>query len=291
MGIYKQPNRWQCGPFALKHALLVHGILAPESDISRRAGTTWHGTSEEQLRRAARRYDCDLLMIRKHDADRARRELTGYLRAGVPCLLPIQEWGHWVTAVKEEKGQFILLDSEDPAVLVVASWPSLRGSWVYHEEDEYDEETVFTIFDLHPLVPRGRVRTRAKFSLERVRYLRRKANREFARLWDVYVDDLLAICRPRTARSENVISLGEFLRRHESMIVEQLDFWHGNIQPQAARRILTNMHIVADTYGLVVRVGDEKRAIAGISTILGLWAASEYGVGSVYRVEGKRARH
>jgi hypothetical protein len=285
MGIYRQPNKWQCGPFALKHGLLVHGILAPEYAISRAAGTTWHGTDEGRLARAARRYGCDLLMIRRMDPNRARRELVAYLRRGIPCLLCIDQWDHWVTLVKEEKGQFILLDSNDPAVLVIASWPRLKRMWVYEEADEFDEEMFYNVYDLHPLVPRGRVRTRAKFSLERARYLRRKSNREFARLWDEYVNDLLAICRPRTPQSTRNISLGEFLRRHESMILEQLDFWHGDINRVAARRVLDRMHFVADTYGLIIPEDDEKRAIAAIGIILGLWAAAEYGVGPIYKAD------
>jgi hypothetical protein len=285
MGIYTQTNRWQCGPFALKHALLVHGILVPESEISRAAGTTWRGTDEAGLRRAARSYDCDLPMVRRLNPDRARRELVGYLRRGIPCLLCIQEWGHWVTVVKEEKGQFILLDSEEPAVLAVAGWTKLKRMWAYHEADEFDEETVHTFFDIHPLLPRGRRRTRARFSLDRARYLRRKSSRDLARLWDVYVDDLLAICRPRVPQSRDVFSLGEFLRRHESMILDQLDYWHGGIERRAAARVLERMHFVADTYGLVILQGDEKRAIAAISIILGLWASAHYGVGPVYDTE------
>lgn len=290
MGISQQPNRWQCGPFALKHALLVHGILVPESEISRVAGTNQYGTDEVKLAKAARRYGCSLLMIRKHEPERARRQLSGYLRKGIPCLVCIEEWGHWVTVVKEEKGQFILLDSQERPVLMIASWPQLRGMWVFRQPDEYDEEKIHTIYDLHPLVPKGRVRTRAKFSLELARYLRRKSNREFAQLWDEYVEDLLAICRPRTPLSKEVISLGEFLRRHEVMILDQLEYWHGDIKVSAARRTLERMHLVADTYGLVVRRDDEKRAIAGVSIILGLWAASQYGVNPVYRAEPKRKR-
>ena len=290
MGIYPQPNKWQCGPFALKHALLVHGILVPEKEISRAAGTTWHGTDEHKLARAARRYGCELPMVRKYDPGKARRELVDYLRKGIPCLLCVQEWNHWVTVVKEEKGQFILLDSQDLAVLVIASWPSLKNMWVYPEEDEFDEETVHTLFDLHPVVPRGRVRTRAKFSLERARYLRRKSNRDFAQLWDVYVEDLLAICRPRTPLSEKILSLGEFLRRHEGMILDQLDFWHGDIDLPAAKKVLQRMHLVADTYGLVIPAADEKRAIAAICMLLGLWAAGEYGVKTFYRPKPRRKR-
>ncbi len=290
MGIYRQPNRWQCGPFALKHALLVHGILAPETEISRVAGTNQYGTDEVKLARAARRYGCDLETVRRLSPERARRLLVEHLRRNIPCLICVDEWDHWVTVVKEEKGQFILLDSRDPAVLVINTWPQLKARWVFHEPDEYDDETVHTVYDLNPLVPRGRVRTRAKFSLERARYLRRKANREFAQLWDDYVEDLLAICRPRTALSKEVISLGEFLRRHESMILDQLELWHGDIKVSAARKVLERMHIVADTYGLVIRRDDEKRAIAAICIILALWSAAEYGVQPVYRAESKTKR-
>lgn len=289
MGIYPQPNLWQCGPFALKHALLVHGILVNEREISRTAGAHWWaGTDELKLARVARNYGCRLTMVRKLNADLARRELVGYLRRGIPTLLCVYEWSHWVTAVKEEKGQFIMLDSRDPAVVSIAGWGRLRNMWAYHEVDEYDEDTIHTLYDLHPLVPRGRVRTRAKFSLARARFLRRKANRDFARLWDVYVNDLLTLCKPRTARSRRVISLGEFFRRHEAMLLDQVDYWHGAVDRSAAKRILDNFHFVADTYGLVIDAEAEKRAIAGISVILGLWAAGQYGVNEVYTLPKRK---
>ena len=288
MAFYPQPNQWQCGPFALKNALIMHGILVDEKDISRIAGTHWwSGTDEMQLGKAARAFRCRLLMIRKHSPDKARRELVSHLRRGIPCLLCVFEWSHWVAAVKEEKGNFILLDSRDPAVLTISSWSALKNIWVYHEPDEYDEESVHTLYDLHPVIPKFRVKTHAKFSLARARYLRRKSNRSFARLWDEYLEDLLAICKARTPLSEKVFSLGEFLRRHESMILGQVEFWHGNINRSAARKILQNMHLVADTYGLVIHKEDEKRAIAGVTSLLMLWAAGKYGVTSVYETSHK----
>ncbi|MBI4418267.1 MAG: hypothetical protein HY563_05785 [Ignavibacteriales bacterium] len=283
MGLYPQPNQWQCGPFALKHALVALGISAEEKVIAKKAGTHWwSGTDEIGLGKAARHFDCKLLMIRRHDPERARRELMSYLRRGIPSLLCVYEWEHWVTVVKAEAGKFILLDSKDKAVLTILSWPQLRGNWVYHERDEHDRRHVETIYDFHPIVPRFRVQTKAKFSIARAKYLRRRENRRLSRAWDDYVADLLTVCTPRTPLSEQVISLGEFLRRHEQMILEQLDHWHGAIDRKAAGKILNNMHFVADTYGLVVRKEDEKRAIAGLTTILTLWAAAEYGVHAVY---------
>jgi hypothetical protein len=269
----------------------MHGILVDEKEISRIAGTHWwNGTDEIQLGKAARAYNCDLLMIRKHNAEKARRELVSYLRSGIPSLLCIYEWSHWVVVVKEEKGKFILLDSKDPAVLTILSWTALRKAWVYHEQDEYDKDTVRTMYDFHPVIPRFRVHTRANVSLARAKYLRRRSNRAFARLWDDYLEDLLAICKARTPLSENVFSLGEFLRRHEGMILDQVEFWHGAVNRRAARKILQNMHLVGDTYGLVIHEEDEKKAIAGIASLLMLWAAGEYGVERIYHTAPSRRR-
>ena len=183
-----------------------------------------------------------------------------------------------------------MLDSRDKGVLTIISWRELKRRWVYHETDEIDKDAVQTIYDFHPVVPRFRVSTKAKFSLGRAHYLRRSSNRTFAKLWDVYLADLLNLCKPRTSRSTNVISLGEFLRRYEKMILDQVDLWHGWLVRSQAKRILSYMHFVADTYGLVIHDEDEKRAIAGITAILTLWAASEYGVSPVYQPNGKKQR-
>lgn len=283
MGIYPQPNIWQCGPFALKHGLLMLGIFADEKDITKIAGTHWWtGTDDIQLTRAAHAFRCDLQMIRRHDADRARRELSSYLRRGIPSLLCVYGWSHWVTAVKAESGKFILLDSKDKAVLTILTWNQLKERWVYYERDEHDRSHHHSWYDFHPIVPRFRIRTKAKFSLARARFLRRSQNRNLSKQWDVYVADLLTLCKPRTPLSERIITLGEFLRRHEAMIIDQLNTWHGDIEPRAAARILKNLHFVADTYGLVISKDDEKRTIAGITALLTLWASSKYGVQTVY---------
>jgi len=289
MGIYPQPNLWQCGPFALKHALVTLGVLKDEKEISRLAGTHWwHGTDDLQLGRAARRFHCDLLMVRRHQAAAARTELVRHLRRGIPVLLCVEEWSHWITAVNVEQGKFILLDSREKKVVTIADWAALRRRWVYHEPDPVDDTATHTLYDLHPVVPHVRRQTRAQFSLARARALRQHTNRSLAELWDVYLGDLLVLCRTRTPLSRKVFSMGEFLRRHEGMLLEQVDFWHGNIDVRGARKILGNLHFVADTYGLVIHAGQEKRAIAGISSILALWAASAHGVAPVYDPRARR---
>ncbi|MFA6470160.1 MAG: hypothetical protein WCW35_14790 [Bacteroidota bacterium] len=283
MSISPQPNLWQCGPFALKHAMVTLGIFADEEDITRITRTRAdYGTDDVQLQRAAKVYDCNLEMIRRHNPEKAKQELLKYLRKGIPSLICVYEWNHWITVVKSEQGKFIILDSHDKAVLQILSWSQLKNIWVYNEADENDPEHSNTIYDFHPVVPRFRISTTAKFSAARAKFLRRPENRQLARLWDEYVEDLLSVCRPRTVLSVKVFSLGEFLRRHQEMIIDQVVFWHGTVSRSEANKILRNMHFVADTYGLVIHEEDEKRAIAGITSLLTLWAAGEHGVDRVY---------
>jgi hypothetical protein len=285
MGFTTQPNRWECGPFALKHALIMLGIFADEREISRLAGSNRQtGTNEFQLRRAARRFHCDLLLEREEDPGEARQRLVEHLRLGHPCLICVNEWRHWITVVKEEKGRFILLDSREEAVLAIMNRRQLEARWVYHLKKGV---SMRTLYDLHPVAPRFRVQTRAHVSIARARFLRRPENRDFARQWDIYVEDLLVICRPRTPLSSNVLSLGEFLRRHGGMIVDQVAFWHGAVERRRAEKVLRNLRFVADTYGLIIHEEDEKRALAGMTSLLTLWAGGRYGVTTVYQESRK----
>ncbi len=289
MGFSTQPNFWQCGPYALKHALIMLGIIVDEKKITKAARADATGSNEKDLARAASQFGCRLKEVRKRDAREARASLVDYLRRGIPCLICINQWRHWVVIVKAERGKFILLNSEDAAVLTILTWDQLRSIWVFHPGTRNRENIKDTLFDLYPLLPNFRVQVKARFSIARAQFLRKRENRTLAQQWDEYLSDLLKLCKPRTPQSEYFISLGEFLRRHGGMILDQIIYWHGKIQRKAAEKLLRNMRFVADTHGLVVHTDDERRVIAGISTILTLWACSKYGVGPVYKARKRKA--
>jgi hypothetical protein len=283
MGLYPQPNKWQCGPFALKYALIMLGRIVDENRISHIAGTHWwNGTDEIKLARAAKACDCEMKVIRRKDSLRAKRELVQFLKRGYPALLCVDGWNHWITVVGMERDKFISIDSRKAPVVCVDTWRKLRRRWVYRETDPEDSTQQRTLYDLHPVIPRFRVRTKAHFSLKRARYLRRPENKIFATFWDEYFTDLSYMCVPRTPRAEKVISVRELLRRHAGMILGQIAFWHGTVRRAQARKILRNMKFVADTYDLVVREEDETRAVTAITANLALWAASKFGIGDVY---------
>ena len=283
MGLYPQPNKWQCGPFALKHALIMLGKVVNEKKVAEIAGSTWwYGTDEIQLTRAAKAYGCRMHVVRKKHSLHAKRELLLTLKKGRPALLCVDGWGHWITVVGAEKGRFMYLDSSKAPVVCVATWKQLKKRWMYKEIDEGDPAVTETLYDLHLVIPRFRAKTKARFSLERARYLRRPENHSFATHWDEYFDDLTQICAPRTPLSQRVFPMGELLRRHGEMIKTQVAYWHGAVKREQVGKILKNMKFVADTYDLVVRKSDEKHALVAIATSLTLWAASKYGVDEVY---------
>ena len=283
MGLYPQPNKWQCGPFALKHALIMLGRVVSEKEVSRIAGAHWwSGTDEIKLARAAKVYGCELKMIRRKNALRTKRELLLALKRGYPSILCVDQWNHWITVVGAERGKFIYIDSREAPVVCIDEWKTLKRRWAFTETDEDDPTLKKTLFDIHIVIPRFRVKSKAHFSLKRARYLRRHENRAFATHWDEYFDDLSHVCHPRTPLSEKVFPMGELLRRHGAMIRSQIVFWHGGVKPREIDKILKNLRLVADTYDFVVKKDDEKRAIAGLSTMLTLWATSKRGVGAVY---------
>jgi hypothetical protein len=283
MGLYPQPNKWQCGPFALKYAFIMLGKIVHEKEISRIAGTHWwSGTDEIKLSRAAKAFACEMSLIRRTNSLRAKRELLVTLKRGHPCLLCVDGWNHWITVVGAEKGKYIIIDSKEAPVVAITDWRALKRRWVYRETDADDPTQTKTLYDLHPVIPRFRVRTQAHFSLNQAKYLRRPENREFASHWDEYFNDLTTICTPRTPRSERVFPLGELFRRHGTTISSLVAYWHGTVKESRIRKLLKNFKFVADTYDLVVREDEEKRAITAITTLVTLWAASKHGVGEVY---------
>ena len=278
MGLYRQPNDYSCGPFALKHALVTLGKLADAEAISAVAAPHWWaGTDEVKLAKAARHFGCDLPMVRRTNEERAFGTLDRYIERRLPVILCVDDWGHWITVVREENERYVVLDSKDAPVVQVLTRAQLKKRWNYTEEEDMPE-----VFDLHPVMPRFRVVVKAQFSVERAQFLRRSTNAHLAEYWDAYLEDLLEICRPRNSRSTAALSMGEFLRRHQELLVSRLLYWHGDVERDSAIRLLRNFRFVAETYALCIPAAATRRAIADLSMLMALWAASDKGIGDMY---------
>jgi hypothetical protein len=291
MGLDRQPNNFTCGPYALKHALTMLGMLAEPQQVSRLAKAHWwSGTDEIRLARAARAYHCDMPLVRKLDNASARKAMVRALASGQPVLTCVDEWEHWIVIVHHSKGRFVAIDSREMPVVVVMSWKELARRWVYIDVDGEDEAEGTEIYDMFPIKPRTHRQIRARFSVARARMLRRPENRDVSSCWDQYLGDLLAVCRPRSPHHIEPLTLGEFLRRNQKLMVERVTYWHGAVDRVDVQRVLRNLRFVADTYGMVIPAAGTRRAFADIIAILTLWAAGRRSVDPLYMMAKKRRK-
>lgn len=282
MGFHEQPNDFTCGPFALKHALLVLGRVVSGEEIAKRAGTHWWaGTDEIGLARAGHAFGCDIFLERLRNPERARKVLQSYLQRRIPVLLCVDDWEHWIAVLHVERAGFVVADSDMDPVLNVLTWPQLHRRWRYFDRD-YDEVEPPVLYEMYPVQPKFRVAIRANLSVARVRFLRRPENRNLASHWDVYLEDLLSICRPPSARSIRTLSMAEFLRRHQDMILSRVAYWHGDVDDKDLAKLLRRFRFVAETYGLVIPEDATKQALADIVILVTMWAAASRGLGDMY---------
>lgn len=258
------------------------GRLVHEREIAKIAHPHWwSGTDEIRLTAAARAFDCDLPVIRRRNAETGRKALLAYLRRKVPVVLCVDDWGHWITVVHHEGGRFVIVDSLSDPVLAVLTWPRLRNRWRYLDWEQ-DDERPPTLFDLLPVKPRCHMPVVARFSIQRVQFLRRPENRNLAVHWDHYLEDLMEICRPPSARQSDAVSMAEFLRRHQPLLVERVRYWHGSIENGEVERLLRYYRFVAETYGLVIPASAHRRALVELAMLVAFWAASNHGIGPMY---------
>ncbi len=303
MGLYRQPNDFTCGPYALKHALTVLGVLADPAQLTKLARTHWwSGTDEVRLARAARAHACDMPLIEATEERLARKALVKQLTEGYPTLLCVDAWEHWITVVHHASGKFVILDSREEPVVAVVTWKELEARWRYEDHEQLAELRAMVgkrlahtlelpvYYDLHPVRPRFRRDLRARFSVQRARFLRRPEHRDLGSCWDDYLADLMEICRPRSPLHVGALSMGELLRRHGELLLDRVVYWHGAVERDDVKRVARNLEFVADTYGLVVPAASTRRALTDLAILLSLWSAAREGVQPLYASDQKRRR-
>ncbi|MHB9012557.1 MAG: cysteine peptidase family C39 domain-containing protein [Ignavibacteriaceae bacterium] len=278
MSFYPQPYKYQCGPFALKYALVMLGRFENEREIGKKAGSTWwYGTDEIGLAKAAKTFDCKMKYFRRETPDEAIKALKDHLKLGLPCILSVDDWEHWFTVINEQQDKFIVVDSGLDKVIIILTKNQLLKRWKY-----IDQETGYISYDAYALTPKFKTSTKAKFSLEKARFVMRDRNKQLAEKWDTYFNDLINICRPRTPISKRTISFNEFLRRHENLLIKQVANWHGTPTYLELKKILTNMQFVAEVYDLVIYHEDQKKALVDLASILMMYACGKYGMDPIY---------
>jgi len=278
MSFYPQPNEWICGPFALKYALVMHGKFENEMEISQRAGTHWwNGTNELSLSKAAKFYDCTLKSIRRKNEKKAKITLNKYLKKKIPCILCVDNWEHWITVIAFDKSKYIIVDSQESPVIQIYSWRTLRNRWVYR-----DLKSDSLIFDLYPLVPNFKRNSKPKFDLNFALELRKEKNKDLAKNWDSYFSDLIEICKTKTSKTTNYITLNEFFRRYSKMLIDEVSYWHGFPTRNELKELLNRFKIVAEIYNLIIPEEKIIQAISSFTSILMMYSCGKYGMQKIY---------
>lgn len=278
MSFYPQPYKYQCGPFALKYALVMLGQFINEKEIARKAGSNWwYGTDEIGLAKAAKSYNCKMKYFRRETPKEALKVLRDHLKKGYPCILSVDNWEHWFTIINYQQNKFIVVDSGLEKVIVTYTPTQLSRRWKF-----VDEESSDISYDGYALIPKFKVSTKANFSLDEVKYVMHDRNRRLAENWDTYFNDLINICRPHSPNSYKTISFTEFLRRHENILVKEIVHWHGTPTSRELKKILDNMKFVADVYDLVIYEEDQKKALIDLAALLMMYSCGKYGMDPIY---------
>ena len=278
MSFYPQPSEYQCGPFALKYALVMLGRFESEKIIAKKAGSNWwYGTDEIGLEKAAKYFDCRMKYFRRETPTDAIKSLTQHLRKGYPCILSVDDWEHWITVVNWQQGKFIVVDSSFDDVIIIYSANQITRRWKY-----IDPDNSFRSYDGYALIPNFKTNTKASFTLSEARFVMSKRNRELAKNWDTYFNDLISICRPLNSQSLHTISFAEFLRRNEKLLIERVGYWHGSPSNNELRKILDNLNFVAEIYNLVIYEEDKRKVLVDLTSLLMMYSCGKYGMSKIY---------
>jgi hypothetical protein len=84
--------------------------------------------------------------------------------------------------------------------------------------------------------------------------------------------------------------MGEFLRRHQELLLTRVVYWHGAVNRDDVTRILRDLRFVSETYGLVIPASMTRRATADLAILISLWACADRGVDSMFGSPGSDAR-
>lgn len=254
------------------------GQFKDENNIARKAGSTWwYGTDEIGLAKATRSFHCRMEYFKSSDQEEALKMLTKQIRKGRPCILSVDNWEHWFTVINFDHNKFVVVDSGLEKVITIYSLRQLIKRWRF-----YEEELDVYRFDGYALIPTYKVRTKANFTLEKARFVMQKRNQDLAVKWDKYFNDLINICRPSTPNAQKTMSLNEFLRRNENLLVAQIANWHGSPSYHELKKILNNMKFVAEIYDLLIYVEDQKKALIDLASILMMYSCGKYGMDPIY---------
>lgn len=128
------PDSPNCGAVSLCNALRCFGVFLTEDSAVRLCGTSSDGTDERDLMRAIQALGMRKLVISQWSRGSAQVALRSALQSGNPCIIAIDDYGHWVTVIgKLGHDHVVVVDSTNEG-----DNPSELGTWVVSLEELCD---------------------------------------------------------------------------------------------------------------------------------------------------------
>lgn len=124
-----QARRWSCGAAAVSNAMEVFGVYKPEEEIAKIAKTTPQGTSAAGIVRALRHYGFSAAKYQFRDGGVGLNHLQTSLTLGVPNILCVDEWEHWLVVAGRMGELAVVIDSASLHLVEFIPFNDLMERW------------------------------------------------------------------------------------------------------------------------------------------------------------------
>jgi hypothetical protein len=264
MAFKQQDKDYSCGAAALRYALTFLGKDVAEKDLRRASETTFWGTDEGGIVKAARHHGCEAVIRNFRRFPAAFRSLTRYVQSGQPCILCVDDWMHWVAVAGANRNGAALFDPRALQVAALIKPQALRRRWAHFKQGDGEVDPHYFFIAVRPQIrqqhPRGIVDSEIVLTLRRRAQLRDG--------WDRYLQDLLGLFGRRPSRAQDSYSAGRFIARNAPLLVETLAARDADAPKSFYRAEMRNLATVARAYGMRTRPRDEKRSLVSLACIL-----------------------
>src|SRR5512133_1355979 len=152
MAFRQQDKDYSCGAAALRYALTFLGRSVAEKDLRRASQTTFWGTDEGGIVKAARHHGCEAVIRNYRHFPAAFRSLIRYVQNGQPCILCVDDWMHWVAVAGANRDGVALFDPKALAVAALITPVALRRRWAHFRAAGGEEDPHFFFIAIRPRV-------------------------------------------------------------------------------------------------------------------------------------------
>lgn len=123
-----QSRKFTCGPATVANVvtLLSHSITEDDA-----CETSVDGTSERQIKAGLVKHGLKFEVHKGRDSLESIQWVDTSINLGSPTILCVDKWSHWVAVVGKLGGDYLVIDSADPDLLVKYTPAILKSLWNY----------------------------------------------------------------------------------------------------------------------------------------------------------------